>query len=127
MSWQRSSSLFDCTSLESDTSNRAKRRKTQSPATSESEENDVQALKDNTIFNVENSTGPTIIINDSCNPIIPLGGSGESQENYARTEPVQNNAGISDPTSQAVDPPIDIAAGPNQSPVQPKIEFPTTL
>ena len=47
----------------------------------------MQTLQENTVF-VDNPTGPTtIIIDDSCNPIVSLGGNGDSRHDHTeRTE-----------------------------------------
>ena len=89
-------------------------------------------MQENTVF-VDNPTGPTtIIINDHCNPIVSLGDNGDSREDSA--EPLQDedagDAAHPEPmttSTSADDIPTDIAAGPDQTPVQPKINFPTTL
>lgn len=93
---------------------------------------------DKNTVSVDNPT--TIIINDS-NLAFMLGGD-SSQDCVQHTEPVQDeDAGDAhqphpDPeqaelmttsTSATDDVPTDIAAGPDQTPVQPKIKFPATL
>lgn len=124
--------LFECRAA-SDTyaNNQAKKRKTDSSTTQENARSDIKTLQENNIF-VDNPTGPTtIIINDSCNPVVSLS---DSRHDLMHTEHVQDE-GISDTHSEpmtstshvADDIQTDIAAGPDQTPVQPKIKFPTTL
>ena len=116
---------FECRSA-SDTVNRAKRRKTDS-SDERNGRNDVQTLQENTIF-LDTPTGPTtIIINDSCNPIVSLGSNGDSRHDHMQREDADDSH--SEPSTSHVgdDVPTDIADGPDQPPVQPKIKFPTTL
>ena len=91
-------------------------------------------MQENTIF-VDNPTGPTtIIINDHCNPIVSLGDNGDLREDSAEplqdedagdtTNPKPMTTGASAAGDQV---PTDIAAGPSQNPVQPKIKFSITL
>ena len=122
--------LFDCHSSSS-----AKRRKIDTPSHEENERSDTLTLQENTVF-VDNPTGPTtIIINDHCNPIVSLGDhDGDLREDSAEplqdedagdaTNPEPMTTGASAAGDQV---PTDIAAGPSQNPVQPKIKFPTTL
>ena len=127
--------LFECLSA-SDTESRAKRRTDTSPD-EDNGRNDIQpTLQENTVF-VDSPTGPTtIIFNDSCNPVVSLGSSGDSRHDLMRhTEHEQDeDAGNTQPepttsTSHTTTSDIltDIAAGPDQPLVQPKIKFPTTL
>lgn len=119
--------LFECRSGEG----QAKRRKID---TSPSEDNDTSdnqptvALQENTVFVDSPSGATTIIFNDSCNPVVTLGSSGQSRHNLVRHTEFGEDANDTQleptPTSAPNDIPTDIADEP---PVQPKIKFPTTL
>ena len=103
--------------------------------TSPNEDNgrsDIQpTLQENIVF-VDSPTGPTTIIIDSCNPVVSLGSNGDSRHNFTQCMELAQDeaAGDTHPesttsTSHAAtdDVPTDIAAGPDQPPVQPKIKL----
>ena len=91
--------------------------------------NGIQTLQENTVF-VDSPTGPTTVINDFCNPIVSLGDNGDSRHDHTQCTELED-IGDSHPepiTSHVADDvPTDIAVGPDQTPVQPKMKFPTTL
>ena len=93
-----------------------------------------ETRQENNIF-VDNpvSSSTTIIINDRCN----LGSSREpeddndsdsdSSEDYAKEKDVGDARLEASHSNETDDAPTDIAAGPDEAPVQPKIKFPATL
>ena len=104
-------------------------------------------LQDNTVFVDRPTSSTTVVINDSCSLAFSLGVGGDSdselsdsnQDCAQNTELVQDGDAANAhpklimPTTQATstrtagDVPTDIAAGPDQTPVQPNIKFPATL
>ena len=112
------------------------RTETQSPNKGSAGSNRI--LQENTIF-VENPTSSiTIIINDSCSLTLnSLADNSDSSQNCAEFVQDEDAAGEAahpelmtttcTTTSAADNVPMDIAAGPDQSPVQPKMRFPATL
>ena len=89
----------------------------------------MQPFQENTIF-IDGPGSTTIVINEN-----PSTASSNSSSSGQDTELVQTESteGCDDshlePTTSTsiADFPTDIAAGPDQPPVQPKITFPTTL
>lgn len=96
-----------------------------------------QIVQDNTVF-VENSASTTIVINDSCNLAFSHGDNSDCdstkdciQEFVQNEDDGNTNCETSQTTASCTsatdDVPTDIASGPDEAPVQPRIKFPTTL
>ena len=122
---------FECRSANN------RRIETQSP----NEGSAGRILQKNTIF-VENPTSSTtIIINDSCsltlNNLADNSDSSQDCTEFVQDEDAAGEAALPElmtttctttsAGSAAGNVPTDIAAGPDQSPVQPKMRFPATL
>lgn len=121
--------LFECPSHRRSASDGAKRRRTDSPQNEEDGRSKIQTLQKNTII-VDCSTGSTTItVNDSCSPIVSLGGNGDLRHDRTQHADMEDTGnGHSEPSTShmADDVPTDIAGGPGEAPVQPKMKFPTT-
>lgn len=133
--------LFECCSDTGDSENNQGEMRTQSSnegngrnRISNTTGQIFRILQENTIFIDNPTSSTTIIINDSSSLTFSLDGNNDSSQDCAQHTDVQdedvNNAHpefMTSSTSAADDPPTDIAAGPDQTPVQPKIKFQATL
>lgn len=122
--------LFECPTHRRSASDGAKRRRTDSPQNEEVGRSEIQTLQKNTIIVDHPTESTTIIVNDSCSLIVSLGGNGDLRHDRTQHADMEDAGdGHSEPsTSHMADGvPTDIAAGPGEAPVQPKVKFPTTL
>ena len=102
----------------------SKKKTDTSPISEDNGRSEIQTLQENTTF-VDNPTGPTTItVNEFCSPIVSLGGNSDTRHDCSQNREFED---ASDGSHVADDIPADIAIGPEQAPVQPRIKFTTTL
>ena len=139
--------LFECRSDTANSRETVRTRITQSPNEGNSRQTtNTRSLQDNTVFVDRPTSSTTVVINDSCSLAFSLGvgGDSDSELSDSNQDCAQNAELVQDgdaanahpelmPTTQATstrtagDVPTDIAAGPDQTPMQPNIKFPATL
>ena len=140
--------LFECRSDTTNSRETVRTRATQSSNEGNSRwTTNTRILQDNTVLVDRPTSSTTVVINDSCSLAFSLGVGDDSdselsdsnQDCAQNTELVQDGDAANAhpelimPTTQATsthtagDVLTDIAAGPDQTPVQPNIKFPATL